>query len=235
MNRTKEFFRIATEHRNALKAIWEEYESTVARLERYKGSAGYDADILVAERFRDNAIKEKARETAKAFDAVLQGMREKAGGQAAVPPTEDELRLLEALKMRDVNTERANVPGLTREELKAAGRALQDNTIALHTLDSIAAKHGFHNMFISYPAWHNTASIHQQKIAALTESARRICALTKPNSTREAVTAHINRESVNALQGIRIDRDFSEEREAIAFFGNITETEYPAFADAVND
>ena len=137
--------------------------------------------------------------------------------------------------MRDANQERVNVPGLTREELIAAGRALQGNTVALHTLESIAAKHGFHNMFIQYPAWSNTASIHQQRIAALTESARRIVKLTRADSGREAVTASLNGGGLDALRSVRVDRDFDNARDAVMYFGSMGENEYPGFAEAVND
>lgn len=237
MNRTQEYYRIAQAHREALRAIWTAYNDTLTRIDRYKGSAGYEEDKREAEKARDAAIKAQAQVTAAAFDSVLSGMRERAGGVVAIPPTAEELRLLEALKLREVDTGKPGVKGLTREELTAAGRALQDNTIALHTLDSIAGKHGYYNMFINYPAWSNTASAHQQRIAALTASAREIVRLTRPDGGAEAISAAVRsgEGALSAIRNGRIDRDFPDAEAAVTYLGSMTAAEYPGFAAAVND
>lgn len=223
MDRTHEYYRIAQAHREGLRAIWATYNETMNRLERYKGSTGYDDDEREAARVRDEAVAAQAKITGKAFDAVLKGMREKVGGHALTPPNDDELRLLQTLKLRD---------HLSKEELQSAGRALQDNTVALHTLDDIAQAHGHHNLFVSYPAWRNSESVHQQKIASLTDSARRIVRMTKPDNRRETVK---NARYGGDLSSMRVDRDFDDERDMIQWYGNISDADFETFRSAVND
>lgn len=225
MNRTHEYYRIAQAHRDALRAIWATYEETMNRLERYKGSAGYDDDEREAARVRDEAIKAQGQVTGKAFDQVLKSMREKVGGHVVAPPSDDELRLLQVLKMREK---------ISKEELQSAGRALQDNTVALHALDDIAQAHGHHAMFIKYPAWRDSENTHQEKIASLTESARRMIRMTKPDNKRDVYTAAFRHEGGD-LRSIRVDRDFDSERDAIEWYGNISDADFDTFASAVND
>lgn len=223
MDRTHEYYRIAQAHREGLRAIWATYNDTMNRLERYKGSAGYDDDEREAARVRDEAIKAQAQVTGKAFDEVLKGMREKAGGNIVTPPGDDELRLLQTLKLRN---------HLSKEELQSAGRALQDNTVALHALDDIAQAHGHHNLFIAYPAWNDSESVHQRRIASLTDSARRIVRMTKPDNRRETAKAAVYG---GDIQSMRVDRDFDDERDMIQWYGNITDAEFDTFKSAVND
>lgn len=210
MNRTHEYCRIAKAHRDGLRAIWAAYDETMKRLERYKGSSGYAADEAEAARVRDEAIKAQCAVTAREFDDVLNGMRDKVGGKAAVPPGDAELRLLQTLKLRDK---------ISREELQAAARALQDNAIALHTLDDIAQGHGFHNMFVDLPAWRDTASGHQEHIASLLQSARSIVRLEKPDARREAIQNARDNHNINALTGLALDRDFDTETDALSCYG----------------
>ena len=236
MNRTHEYYRIAQAHKDALRAIWATYDDTMKRLERYKGSAGYEADEREAARVRDEAIKAQSQASAKAFDEVLKGMRDKVGGRAVVPPSDDELRLLQVLKLRDHTGDKGTREkvGLSREELQAAGRALQDNTMALHALDDIARSHGHYNLFISYPAWSDGESVHQRRIANLTESARRIVQMKKVDARRESASA-VRNGDYNALSSLVVDRDFESERDAILFYANVGEADADTFMNAVND
>ena len=226
MNRTAEYWRIAQAHREGLRSIWAAYNETMTKLDRYKGSAGYVDDEKAAAKVRDEAISAQKAVTAKAFDNVLQGMRDKVGGQAAIPPGDAELRLLQTIKLRDT---------ISREELQAAGRALQDNSVALHTLDDIAQGHGFHNLFISYPAWRDGGSAHQRHIASLLESAKRIVALDKPDSKREAVAAARDNNPA-AIRSMWADRDFDSESDAVVWYGGFNDPgDYDTFCKAVND
>ena len=228
MNRTHEYCRIAKAHRDGLKAIWAAYDETMKRLERYKGSSGYASDEADAARVRDEAIKAQSAVTAREFDDVLNGMREKVGGRAAVPPGDAELRLLQTLKLRN---------NISREEFQAAARALQDNSIALHTLDDIAQAHWFRNLFIDLPAWRDTASGHQEHIAQLLQSARAIVRLEKPDGRREAIRNALNNPgSVNTLSGYAIDRDFESDNDALSCYGGFRDDgDMRTFMSAVDD
>ena len=227
MNRTHEYCRIAKSHREGLRAIWAAYDETMKRLERYKGSSGYATDEEEARRVRDEAIKAQKAVTAREFDSVLDGMRAKIGGKAAVPPGDAELRLLQTLKLRNK---------ISREEFQSAARALQDNTIALHTLDDIAQTHGFRNLFIDLPAWRDTESSHQEHIAQLLGSARRIVQLEKPDSRQETVNRARTENNPGALSVLWADRDFESDNDAIEFYGGFHDTgDMQTFMGAVDD
>lgn len=227
MNRTAEYWKIAQAHREALRAIWATYTDTMAKLDRYKGSAGYADDESAAAKARDEAIKAQKAVTGKAFDDLLSSMREKVGGQAAIPPGDAEVRLLQTLKLRNK---------ISREELQAAGRALQDNSVALHALDDIAQAQGFNNLFIQYPAWRDNGNDQQMRIASLFESAKRIVGLDRPDSKRDALSAAARDNNINALRSVMVDRDFENEDDAIELFGGFRDrADLEAFRKAVND
>lgn len=227
MNRTGEYYRIAQAHREALRAIWAAYNDTMAKVERYKGSAGYADDERAAAAARDEAIKAQKTATGKLFDDLLSSMREKVGGQAAIPPGDAEVRLLQTLKLRNK---------IGKEELQAAGRALQDNSVALHALDDIAQAHGFNNLFIQYPAWRDNGNVQQMRIASLFESAKRIVALDRPDSKRDALSAAARDNNINVLRTVTVDRDFDNEDDAIELFGGFRDrADLETFRKAVND
>ena len=225
LNRTEEFCRVAKAHRDGLKEIWSTYDKTLASLERYRGSAGYETDKKAAERTRDEAISRLRQTSIEQFDAVLGSMKEKVGGKAAVPPGEAELRLLQTLKLRNQ---------ISREEFEAAARALQDNAVALRALDDLAQTHGFRNMFVDLPAWRDTANVHQEHIAQLLQSARQIVRIEKPDSRDEAIRGAIGNHSI--ATGLAVDRDFETDSEALSCFGGFRGSEDMAnFQNAVND
>ena len=225
MNRTHEYCRIAKAHRDGLRAIWTAYDETMQRLERYKGSSGYASDEKEAARVRDEAIKAQRAVSAREFDNVLDGMRDKVGGRAAIPPGDAELRLLQTLRLRD---------RISREEFQAAARALQDNSIALHTLDDIAQSHGYNGLFEDLPAWRDTTSTHQQHIASLLRAARSIVNLEKPDGRREAIRDALNNNSV--ASGFAFDRDFESDNEALSCYGGFRDTgDLQTFMNAVDD
>lgn len=220
--RTKHYYNAVTDYRKALRRIWSEFDEKTRRLERYAGSEGYEADIAKAAQERDEAIKALQYEARQRFDGILEGMRESAQKRPMVPPTQDQLALLSALKMREK---------VTRDELEQAGNTLKDSPVCLSVLEEIAEKNEVYSLRFSKVS---TSGI-LKNIESLTESARRICKLNKCDSRGE-MSARASRYSPDydpqAFYSFRIDKDVEDVREAMRYFGGVENMD--VFAEAVN-
>jgi hypothetical protein len=228
--RTRHYYEAATKYREALRNIWADYDKKMQKIEQYAGSKGYEDDKATADKERDAAIKALQREYGEKFDSILKGMRESATTRSMTPPTQEQLALLQALKMRD---------RISRDELEQAGRTLKDSPVCLSVLEEIAhnlmEKTGSHEYYGLRFVTEGTAGI-LHSIDNLTESARRICALNKCDSKREMVArtnVHNAEWESNALYSFQVDRDVTSTREAMGFFGGVSNLE--SFEAAVNE
>ena len=222
-NRTEHYYNAVQSYREGLRAIWADYDKAMQRIEAYKGSTGHDKEAKELENKRKEATAALQSEYRGKFDNILQGMRQSATTRPMVAPTQEQLALLQALKMRDK---------LTREELEQAARTLKDSPVSLSVLDEIATK----NELLGLHFGAESTSGILAAIDGLAESAKRICALDKCDSKAEMVA----RKSIyspdydsNALYSFRVDTDFSNEAEALEFLGGIRNMQ--SFRDAVNE
>ena len=221
--RTKHYFDAACGYRKGLREAWSKYNEAMAKLEKFKGSAGYDEDAKRLEDARKEAVSILQAEYAHKFDVIIEGMRDSAKNRPMTAPTAEELNLLTALKMREQ---------ITADELSAAAITLQNSPVALSILDEIAKKqdiHGFHCGVES------TASI-LAKIDSLREAAKRIVTLEKPDSRREMIAKaniHSPEHNHDALYSFQYDRDFISANDCLAYCGGVNDME--SFAEAVNN
>lgn len=222
MNRTWEYFKSVKGYRENLGAIWTEYDKKVAGLERYKGSAGYDEELKKAAQDRDAAIKELQGKAYARFADIIEGMKESARNRPLVAPTAEQMNLLQLMQMREK---------VTRDELEQAARTLKGNAAALSVLEEISLKHDIHSVGF---AMESTAGI-MKHIDSLFDSAKRICALNKPNSKQEMVAAtdiHSPEWKSGAMYSYRVDRDFDNEADTMAALGDVHSLS--EFQNAVN-
>lgn len=222
MSNTQDYFQNVQNFRRELGEAWSTYESKMAGIARYQGSAGYDEQAAQYADERDKTINETQRAHAARFDEILKSMREHVYNKAMIPPTQEQLALLTALKMREK---------ISKDELAQAGRTLKDSPVALSVLAEIAEKMEYHTLHFSVES---TSSI-LAHVDSLADSARRLCKLDKPNSRREQMArASIYSPShvPHALDSYRVDRDFSNERDLMANYGNVTD--FDTFASCVN-
>lgn len=221
--RTKHYFDAVCGYRRGLREVWSKYNEAMAKLEKFKGSAGYDEDAKRLEDARKEAVRGLQAEYAHKFDVIIDGMRESAKNRPMTAPTAEELNLLTALKMREQ---------ITSDELSAAAITLQNSPVALSILDEIAKKqdiHGFHC------GTESTASI-LAKIDSLREAAKRIVTLEKPDSRREMVAkANIHNPDYthDALYSFQYDRDFISANDCMAYCGGVNDMD--SFSEAVNN
>ena len=191
-------------------------------MERYRGSTGYAEEVKKAESERDSAIKELQAETYLKFSNIISGMRNSAKSRAMIPPTQEQLSVLQILKMREK---------ISRDELEQAARSLKGNAAALSVLEEIAMKQDIHSMGFEMES---TAAIIRH-IDSLEDSAKRLCKLNRPNSKQEMIKKadiHSPEWQDNALYSYRTDREFFSEEDAISFMGNVNNLS--EFQSAVN-
>lgn len=135
------FYSRAKEFQNKRKDIVDTYEKRAAQLEDARGSKYFDDEMKKATDTRDSALSALKGEYAEYFRISLDAMAKANGSRGMTPPTDEELRLVQLLKMKD---------SVTEQELDAAANTLKGNTTCLAILTEIAHKQGFLRGYMSY-------------------------------------------------------------------------------------
>lgn len=225
MNWTEAYYSSAADYRSQLRTIWGDFEKRQAALEPYAGSDGYQRELADAVAQRDAAIDDLQGRTMGDLTAAVGAMRRNAVSRIMTPPTQEQLALLTALKMREK---------LSRDELEQAGRSLQTCPVAVGVLAEIAAAQGSPNLFSGLGV-ESTASI-MAHCDQLLDSAKRLCALRRCDTKRDMVARADTNSPLwtsDALYSFRVDRDVSTEAEALRFYGGVADA--AAFRAAVNN
>ncbi len=221
--RTRHLYEAVNDHRAGLRSLHAKYDDELKRIEPYKGSDGYEKDVAKIERERKEALELFRNKQAKRFDGILEGMRESATSRPMVAPTQEELALLQALKMRE---------SIGKDELEQAARTLKDSPVGLSILNEIAKKNNLYG--IHYGA-ESTASV-LEHIDSLSESVKRLVALERCDSKQdmlEKANIHSPKHTENALYSFTADRDYASEEDALAYMGGVEDAK--SFRDAVNN
>lgn len=223
-NRTEHYYNACREYRAALREIWASYDKEMQRIEQYRGSKGYEKEAAELESKRKEAVSALQAEYRGRFNNILEGMRQSATSRPMTAPTQEELALLQALKMREK---------VSRDELEQAARTLKDSPVSLSVLNEIAAKSEVLGVHFTNES---TSSI-LEAVDGLAESAKRLCALDKCDSKQEQA-ARASKYSpdfkgVDAFYSFRVDTDFDNEAACIEFMGGVRNMQ--SFRDAVNE
>lgn len=111
----------------------EDYEKRMSTLEKYKGSKGYDKDVAEAEKtYQDNvrAIQDATRDK---LNAILRRMESKVAPVKMDVPTDEQIRILQVLSMRE---------HLTNSDIQLAAENLRSSDTAMATLADLARRSG---------------------------------------------------------------------------------------------
>jgi hypothetical protein len=128
------FYNRAKEYQSKRKEVMDTYESTLAKLEKAKGSHLYTEETEKAAKTRDAALQSLQREYNEYFRISLDAMADANNKRGIAALTADQLSILQALKMRD---------NVSQKELDRAANSCKDNALAISVINEIAKKNGF--------------------------------------------------------------------------------------------
>ena len=127
------FYTYAKEYQDYRKKIMDSYEQRLDTLKDMHGSKYYDDEMKKAVETRDNSINALKAQYSKSFNSMLKRMYDSNHSRKLKPPTDDELRVIQLLKMQDKPT---------LQELMTAENTLKDNAACMAVLREIAKKAG---------------------------------------------------------------------------------------------
>lgn len=113
-------------------AARDKYLETMRPLADARGSKYYTDAEAAAAKLRADTVDAAARECRAVLNDEFKAMQERNHKRQMTPPTEEQLRILQLLQMRE---------HVTAEELDTAANAMQGNGAALEVVQDIAHKH----------------------------------------------------------------------------------------------
>ena len=118
--------------------LTEAHDKKVKSLERFKGSKGYEEDLKKENDRFEAELKDLRDEYRPGLQTVFGGMMDAIGRRSVSAPTNDQVNLLNVLKMKKK---------VTLEECQRTAEAVKDNPIAISVVTEIAHDHGIMHSF----------------------------------------------------------------------------------------
>lgn len=200
--------------------------------ERYAGSEGYKKDLKAAREKRKKAEDEAREKAGKRIDEALKRMRENLSKKAIVPPTPEQVSILQLLSMRTK---------ISKTELDRAAQAMNGNQIALAALNDIADKHYFvgsdegqhHTNYNTLCSDLSDQAINDYMIAIAGACKRRLKTSAKDVALQGATFQYQH-------GGVAFDEDDLPQKPELVserqFYGEIiSDSDFEGFMKAVND
>lgn len=135
------FFERARQFQVKRAAVVDAYGKRIKALEDTKGSKYFSDETKKAEDTRDEALNALKEEYRQYFNTIIDAMRKANASRKMKAPTEEELRILQLLKMKDKPTQ---------TELTTAANALKGNAACLSVLTEISHTAGYANGYMTY-------------------------------------------------------------------------------------
>ena len=138
ISNTELFYVKAKQFQDKRREIEEGYEKNLKALERFKGSKGYEDELTKAKEKHEadlTALRDEYRPT---FLTIFGGMMDAIGKRTVNAPTNDQINLLNVLKMKKK---------VTLEDCQRIAEAVKDNPIAVSVVTEIAHDHGIMRSF----------------------------------------------------------------------------------------
>jgi len=230
MKHTEWYFHINQKYRSGLDRVNDKFDAQIEGKTHYAGSAGYAADIKEIEKKRVAEIAALRDECKDEFSRCIAAMEKNAQRRPMTAPTQDQLAILQALRMREK---------LTRDDLNHAANAMADCSVGLGVLEELAKKHeilGFHA-----PTGVSDAFV-QRAIKSFADSANTVLKLERTNQRRQLMNPTPGTgegpfgtaPSADAIAKFRVDVDAQSAQDSAARFGGVPLEVYSAFCEAVD-
>lgn len=133
MKNTEKLYKTVKEYQDKRAKLVSDYEEGLKKLESYKGSAGYTAEVTKRQGEFLSSLSELQRAYRAEFSATILNMRDALGKRTASPPSNEQLNILKLLDMRK---------SVTEEELDRVAQLVKDNVIAIGLVQETARRNG---------------------------------------------------------------------------------------------
>ena len=227
MKNTEYYYNTVRRYRQRLTEINEKFDTKIEEKAGYTGSPRYMEDVKAIERERTAEIAALRADCSESFDTCIENMELHAQSRPAVPPTEEQMRLLQVLKLKS---------NITRDDLTHAAHSMGDCSLALSVLEEIATAHdilGFH-------AGGNTLSDQfvRDAIRAFSKSARTTLTLDRTNNRaalmRGTEGPHGTTPAFSNIEKFRLDVDPENAQDCAGRWGGVPTELFEAFSRAVD-
>ncbi len=133
MSNTSRYYDLMRKHRAALVSLDKEFEREQKRLDEFRDSLNYEANCEFLKEEKRRRLMGVRQRIGDELEEICDSMERHYLSIAAVPPSEENLRLLTALQMRSK---------LTGDDLRTAANAMKGDAVSLGVLDELGKKHG---------------------------------------------------------------------------------------------
>lgn len=127
------FYRNAKKYQDDRARINENYEKQLESMKDKQGSEFYATESERLKKERDDSLTALKKDTGNTLLSVIDTMRRANAKRTTAAPTDEQVRILQVLKMRDNVTER---------ELTEAAKSLENCPLGLSVIQEIAGKNG---------------------------------------------------------------------------------------------
>lgn len=225
MKNTEWYHAIVVKYRRGLNEINAKFDRRVEEKAGYVGSARYETDLQKINGDRAGEVEALRRDCSADFDRCLSKMQTAAQSRPAAPPTDEQMRLIQLLKLKE---------SVTRDDLTHAALACEGCPLALGVLEEIATAHdilGFH-------AGGNTLSDQfvRDAIREFAKSARTTLTLDRTNNRAELMRGtegpHGTAPAFGNIEKFRLDVDPENAQDCAGRWGGVPGELYEAFTAA---
>lgn len=215
MNNTTKYLNTIMRFRSDLQAVNERFQKEYDRLERYKDSEYYDKDKKFVDEQRASLVDGLRREAQEQLSKIVDDMEKAYMERPASAPSDEQLRLLQALQMRT---------NVGRDEWLQAANSMEGCAIGQRVLEEIARKNGYAHTLVKELSGDE---VRRNLNSLRLNGGTLISKLERPGEDRRTA---VNRGDYTMFQ---LDQEPKDEADAMRIFGSVTD--YEQFAQAVNN
>ena len=214
MTNTQRYLNSIKGFRKDLQEVNDKFKPEYERLERFKDSGSYAQSKKLLDDRRNAEVEERRREYADRLKSAVDAMEKTYMNRPASAPTQEQLSVLQALKLRD---------HVSRDELRRAAQTMRGCPVAERALEEIARKSG---EILGLEQEISSDTVRQSLHSLRVNAGRLVSNLQAPNSRRE----HMSRSDWDMF---RLDTDPAGENDCLRIFGLCANG--AQFAAAVNE
>lgn len=214
MTNTQRYLNSIKGFRKDLQEVNDKFRPEYERLERFKDSGSYAQSKKLLDDRRNAEVEELRREYADRLKSAVDAMEKTYMNRPASAPTQEQLSVLQALKLRD---------HVSRDELRRAAQTMRGCPVAERALEEIARKSG---EILGLEQEISSDTVRQSLHSLRVNAGRLVSNLQAPNSRRD----HMSRSDWDMF---RLDTDPAGENDCLRIFGLCANG--AQFAAAVNE